>query len=82
MSDSVSIIVILIYLFVGTCTVEFDDPNDLRMFKVVIKPDEGYWKNGRFSFKITIPPEYNNKVSIALFIYIDKMDRCTIKIDV
>ena len=66
------VLVRLIDFFVGTCSVEFDDPNDLRMFKVIIKPDEGYWKNGRFSFKITIPPEYNNKVSITLWIYTDK----------
>ena len=28
--------------------------------------DEGYWKNGQFTFHVTIPPEYNIKVSYTI----------------
>lgn len=33
---------------------------------MIIEPDEGYWKNGRFTFEVTIPPEYNIKVVICI----------------
>ena len=46
----------------GTCTLQYNSPDDLKVFRVVIRPDEGYWKSGSFSFQISIPPEYNNKV--------------------
>ena len=44
-----------------TCQLQFVDVDDLRGFKVVISPDEGYWKGGRFVFELTIPFEYNLK---------------------
>lgn len=46
----------------STCTVCFNDPNVLCEFSLVICPDEGYWKDGRFKFNITIPEEYNMTV--------------------
>lgn len=46
----------------GTCSVAFDDPNDLRTFTLTVKPDEGFWKNGTFIFYISVPVEYNIKV--------------------
>ena len=49
-----------------TCTVNFDDVNDLRKFTLVIKPDEGYWKGGTFTFEITVPIEYNIKPPKAI----------------
>ena len=45
----------------GTCGLHFDDPNDLRKFRLIIKPDEGYWHGGRFVFEIKVPIDYNNK---------------------
>mmetsp|Transcript_22693 Transcript_22693/g.52934 ORF Transcript_22693/g.52934 Transcript_22693/m.52934 type:complete len:184 (+) Transcript_22693:13-564(+) len=40
------------------CELSFPDPNDLMNFLVVIKPDEGYWKGGRFDFKFEIAADY------------------------
>lgn len=39
-----------------TCTTEFPDPDDLLSFKLIICPDEGFYKGGRFkfSFKVSI----------------------------
>lgn len=37
-----------------TCTTTFPDPNDLLNFKVIICPDEGYYKGGRFSFNFKV----------------------------
>lgn len=44
-----------------TCKVEFQDVDDLRRFTLIIRPEEGYWKGGKFVFEIRIPPEYNIK---------------------
>eukprot|EP00731_Ephydatia_muelleri_P020127 Em0012g952a len=44
-----------------TCTVQYPDPDNLRVFKLFIKPDEGYWKSGCFQFEISVPEEYNIK---------------------
>jgi ubiquitin-conjugating enzyme E2 F len=41
--------------------VVFSDPDNLRSFSIVVSPDQGFWKNGRFFFDITIPEEYNMK---------------------
>ncbi|KAF7273523.1 hypothetical protein GWI33_013766 [Rhynchophorus ferrugineus] len=40
-----------------TCTTEFPDPDDLLNFKLIICPDEGFYKGGRFvfSFKVYHP---------------------------
>jgi ubiquitin-conjugating enzyme E2 M len=37
-----------------TCTTNFPDPNDLLNFKMIISPDEGYYKGGRFSFNFKV----------------------------
>ena len=50
--------------YLGTCGLHFDDPNDLRKFRLIITPDEGYWHGGRFVFEIKVPIDYNNKVKI------------------
>ena len=49
-----------------TCKVEFGDVDDLREFSLMVRPDEGYWRGGRFVFSISIPPEYNIKPPQAL----------------
>jgi len=41
-----------------TCTTNFPDPNDLLNFKMIICPDEGYYKGGRFSFNFKVGPNY------------------------
>ncbi|KAI6653215.1 NEDD8-conjugating enzyme UBE2F-like [Oopsacas minuta] len=45
----------------GSCEIEHDDANDLRNFKLIVRPAEGYWKGGKFVFDIKIPSEYNMK---------------------
>lgn len=46
-----------------TCRIEFDDPNKLHKFTLIIAPDDGYWQHGRFKFYIDVPEEYNIAVS-------------------
>ncbi|XP_071830471.1 NEDD8-conjugating enzyme Ubc12-like [Apostichopus japonicus] len=41
-----------------TCKTEFPDGDDLLNFKLIIQPDEGYYKNGRFSFSFKVGPGY------------------------
>ena len=50
-----------------TCQINFDDPNRLHEFNLIIVPDEGYWANGRFKFQIHVSEEYNMTV-IHLFL--------------
>ena len=44
-----------------SCTLEFKDVDDLRTFTLIIQPEEGYWKGGRFVFEVAVPLEYNIK---------------------
>lgn len=44
-----------------SCTLQFQDVDDLRKFTLLISPSEGYWKGGRYLFEITVPMEYNIK---------------------
>jgi ubiquitin-conjugating enzyme E2 M len=37
-----------------TCITDFPDPNDLLNFKMIICPDEGYYKGGRFVFNFKV----------------------------
>lgn len=39
-----------------TCSTEFPDPDDLLNFKLIICPDEGFYRGGRFvfSFKVNL----------------------------
>lgn len=41
-----------------TCETEFPDPDDLLNFKLVISPDEGFYKYGRFVFSFKVGPGY------------------------
>ncbi len=34
-----------------TCRTEFADPDDLLNFKLLISPDEGFYRGGRFHFR-------------------------------
>lgn len=46
----------------ATCTSHFADPNVLCEFTLTITPDEGFWKDGKFKFNISVPEEYNMTV--------------------
>lgn len=39
-----------------TCATEFTDPDDLLNFKLIICPDEGFYKGGRFVFTFKVCP--------------------------
>jgi ubiquitin-conjugating enzyme E2 M len=41
-----------------TMSVRFPDPNDLSQFHVTLRPDEGFYKGGRFLFTFHIKPDY------------------------
>ena len=49
-----------------TCKVYFNDPNILCEFNIIVSPDEGYWKGGKFKFSAFVPEEYNMAVCINL----------------
>ena len=34
-----------------TCATDFPDPDDLLQFNLVISPDEGFYRGGRFHFR-------------------------------
>lgn len=48
----------------STCRVKFDNPDALHDFSVIIQPDEGFWKNGKFLFHVVINEDYNISVRI------------------
>lgn len=37
-----------------TCNTEFPDPDDLLTFKLIICPDEGFYRTGRFVFSFKV----------------------------
>lgn len=41
-----------------TCSTEFPDPDDLLSFKLIICPDEGFYRGGRFSFSFKVGMNY------------------------
>ena len=41
-----------------TCKTEFPDPDDLLSFKLMIFPDEGFYRNGQFIFSFKIGAAY------------------------
>jgi len=41
-----------------SCKIEFPDPSDLMRFNVHIRPDEGFWKDARYTFSFIIKPLY------------------------
>jgi ubiquitin-conjugating enzyme E2 M len=57
--------------------VSFPDPNDLTFFKVIVKPDTGYWKGATYDFTFTIPAHYPHeppKVECLTLIYHPNID--------
>ncbi|CAF0760573.1 unnamed protein product [Adineta steineri] len=45
----------------STCEVIQPDLSDISQFTIIISPDDGFYKNGRFIFSIDIPSDYPNK---------------------
>ncbi|KAK2707025.1 NEDD8-conjugating enzyme Ubc12-like [Artemia franciscana] len=60
-----------------TCVIEFPDPDDLLNFKLVIYPDEGFYKGGKFIFNFKIGQGYPHdapKVKCETAVYHPNID--------
>lgn len=60
-----------------TCATEFPDPDDLLNFKLIICPDEGFYKGGRFVFNFKVGPNYPHeppKVKCETLVYHPNID--------
>jgi ubiquitin-protein ligase len=45
------------------CQIQFDNPDVLYAFKLIITPDkDSYWHGGQFEFEINVPESYNFEV--------------------
>ena len=42
----------------STCKTEFEDPDDLLNFQLIICPDEGFYRGGRFVFNFKVGNNY------------------------
>jgi len=60
-----------------TCQIEFPDKDDLLNFKLIIFPDEGYYKGGRFVFTFKVGINYPHeapKVKCETLVYHPNID--------
>ncbi|XP_064601786.1 NEDD8-conjugating enzyme Ubc12 [Liolophura sinensis] len=60
-----------------TCQVDFPDSDDLLNFKLIICPDEGFYRNGRFVFSFKVGPGYPHdppKVKCETMVYHPNID--------
>merc|ERR1739847_156478 len=60
-----------------TCKTVFPDPDDLLNFRLVISPDEGFYRGGKFVFTFKINPNYPHeppKVKCATKVYHPNID--------
>lgn len=60
-----------------TCSTEFPDPDDLLNFKLIISPDEGFYRDGRFVFTFKVGPNYPHeppKVKCETMVYHPNID--------
>uniref|UniRef100_A0A0A9Z2Q8 E2 NEDD8-conjugating enzyme n=1 Tax=Lygus hesperus TaxID=30085 RepID=A0A0A9Z2Q8_LYGHE len=60
-----------------TCNTEFPDPDDLLSFKLVICPDEGFYRGGKFTFSFKVGPNYPHeppKVKCETHVYHPNID--------
>lgn len=84
--DSIKIIVITSVKFLDitelnlpkTCNTEFPDPDDLLSFKLIICPDEGFYRTGRFVFSFKVGPNYPHeppKVKCETQVYHPNIDQ-------
>lgn len=43
----------------GSCSIHHEDVNMLHLFQVLVSPEEGFWRGGKFRFDVHVPDEYN-----------------------
>eukprot|EP00039_Didymoeca_costata_P026877 m.16899 g.16899 ORF g.16899 m.16899 type:complete len:184 (-) comp5834_c0_seq2:190-741(-) len=61
-----------------SCALEFDNPDDLNNFRLVLKPDEGIYSKGRFVFTFNVGDNYPHaapKVHCDTKVYHPNIDR-------
>ena len=51
----------------GSCSIHHEDVNMLHLFQVLVSPEEGFWRGGKFRFDVHVPDEYNIVVSLAMY---------------
>ncbi|KAF8791493.1 NEDD8-conjugating enzyme Ubc12-like [Argiope bruennichi] len=60
-----------------TCKMEFPEPDDLLNFKLIISPDEGFYRGGSFTFSFRVSPNYPHeppKVKCETMVYHPNID--------
>lgn len=60
-----------------TCATDFPDPDDLLNFKLIISPDEGFYRDGRFVFNFRVGSNYPHeppKVKCGTQVYHPNID--------
>lgn len=60
-----------------TCQTHFADPDDLLNFKLTIQPDEGFYRNGKFTFSFKVGHSYPHdapKVKCETMVYHPNID--------
>ncbi|RWS17651.1 NEDD8-conjugating enzyme Ubc12-like protein [Dinothrombium tinctorium] len=60
-----------------TCNIDFADPDDLLNFKLIISPDEGFYKGGKFVFSFKVSSNYPHeppKVKCETMVYHPNID--------
>ena len=60
-----------------TCNTDFPDPDDFLHFRLLIAPDEGFYRGGRFIFNFNIGPNYPHeppKVKCVTKVYHPNID--------
>uniref|UniRef100_A0A8C1XBH0 NEDD8-conjugating enzyme UBC12 n=1 Tax=Cyprinus carpio TaxID=7962 RepID=A0A8C1XBH0_CYPCA len=60
-----------------TCEMVFPDPDDLLNFKLIISPDEGFYKGGKFVFSFKVGQGYPHdppKVKCETMVYHPNID--------
>lgn len=53
-------------LLPASCSIHYQNENDLSRFTLTVQPTEGYWEGGTFKFDIVVSEEYNMVVRLPI----------------